>query len=158
MPGLVHGELWPVIAIYQKDLVRKPGLFMILAVFMGDINHINPPVVPLFKGGQALGKSQMVPVRKVFSGKYFVSGTNARRPFFLSAVPLFLQKGDHRGIPYNRLFLSRIAGLQLSPGGKFVFHHLVVDWLYQGNRLSSALQHHAWYGNHQHGKSEIQDQ
>ena len=72
---------------------------MIWAVFMGDLNHINPPVVPLFKGGQALGKSQMVPVWKVFSGKFLVSGTNARRPFFLSAVPLFFQKGDYRGIP-----------------------------------------------------------
>ena len=106
MPGLLHGELWPVIAIYQKDLVRKPGLFMILAVFMGDINHINPPVVPLFKGGQALGKSQMVPVWKVFSGKYLVSGTNARHPFSSSAVPLFLQKGDYRGIPF---FCSSIS-------------------------------------------------
>ena len=73
---------------------------MIWAVIMRDVFLINPPVVPLFKGGQALGKSQMVPVWKVFSGKYFVSGTNARRPFFSSAVPLFLQKGDNRGIPF----------------------------------------------------------
>ena len=74
---------------------------MIWAVFMGDLNHINPPVVPLFKGGQALGISNMVPVWKVFSGKYLVSGTNARHPFSLSTVPLFFQKGDHRGIPYS---------------------------------------------------------
>ncbi len=126
---------------------------------MGVIYLINPPVVPPpFKGGQVLGKSNKVSVLKVFSGKYLVFRHDCPSPvFFLSAVPLLFQKGGHRGISYLSLFQFQFTGFQLSTGGKIVFHHLVVDRLYQRNRLSSAFQHDAWYGNHQHGQSEIQD-
>ena len=45
---------------------------MIWVVFMGDLYSINPPVVPLFKGGQALGKSFVVPVWQLVPDEYYL--------------------------------------------------------------------------------------